>query len=62
MVEEELDETSHWLDIIMRSNMMNTSRLQPLSQECNELLNIIAKSIITTKTRMVADEQAKSKN
>lgn len=62
MVEEELDETSHWLDIIMRSNMMNTSRLQPLSQECNELLNIIAKSIITTKTRMVADEQAKLKN
>lgn len=62
MVEEELDETSHWLDIIIRSNMMNTSRLQPLSQECNELLNIIAKSIITTKTRMVADEQAKSKN
>ena len=62
MVEEELDETTHWLDIIMRSQMLKESRLKPLHQECCELLNIIAKSIVTTKTRMNADEIAKSKN
>ena len=62
MVEEELDETCHWLDIIMRSQMMKESRLKPLHQECSELLNIIAKSIVTTKTRLNADEIAKSKN
>ena len=59
MVEEELDETTHWLDIIMRSQMLKESRLKPLHQECCELLNIIAKSIVTTKTRMNADEIVK---
>ena len=62
MVEEELDETCHWLDIIIRSQMMKESRLKPLHQECSELLNIIAKSVVTTKTRMHSEEIAKSKN
>lgn len=61
MVEEELDETCHWLEIIMRSEMVKESRMKPLHQECCELLNIIAKSIVTTKTRMTSDEMAKSK-
>ena len=52
MVEEELDETCHWLEIIMRSEMMSTSRLLPLHQECKELLSIIVRSIVTTKERM----------
>ena len=56
MVEEELDETAHWLDIIMRSEMVKASRIQPLYQECNELLSIIVKSIITTKNRVKTDE------
>ena len=60
MVEEELDETTHWLDVIMRSQMLKESRLKPLHQECCELLNIIAKSIVTTKTRLNADEIVKS--
>ena len=60
MVEEELDETCHWLDIIIRSQMMKESRLKPLYQECCELLNIIAKSIVTTKARMSAGEITKS--
>ena len=61
MVEEELDETCHWLDIIIRSQMMKESRLKPRHQECSELLNIIAKSVVTTKTRMHSEEIAKSK-
>ena len=61
MVEEELDETCHWLDIIIRSQTMKESRLKPLHQECSELLNIIAKSVVTTKTRMHSEEIAKSK-
>jgi hypothetical protein len=31
------------------------SRMEPLSQECSELLSIIVKSIVTTKTRMTTD-------
>ena len=60
MVEEELDETCHWLEIVMRSEMIKESRVKPLHQECTELLNIIAKSIVTTKTRMNADSLRKS--
>ena len=60
MVEEELDETCHWLEIIMRSEMMKESRLKPLHQECCELLNIIAKSIVTAKTRVNTNELVKS--
>ena len=61
MVEEELDETSHWLDIIMRSEMMKVSRVQPLYQECCELLSIIVKSIVTVKTRTQVEQIEKSK-
>lgn len=52
MVEEELDETSHWLTLIMRSGLITASRIDPLHQECVELLSIIVKSIITTKNRL----------
>jgi len=61
MVEEELDETCHWIEIIMRSEMMKESRMKPLYQEACELLNIIAKTIVSTKTRMSADEISRSK-
>lgn len=59
MVEEELDETSHWLDIIMRSQMIEVTRIQPLYQENKELLGIIVKTIISTKARMKADDEIK---
>ena len=59
MVEEELDETSHWLTLIMRSEMMKPSRIQPLHQECCELLSIIVKSIVTAKNRMKTEEMEK---
>ena len=52
MVEEELDETCHWLEIIIRSELMSASRLQSLHQECKELLSIVVKSIVTTKKRI----------
>jgi len=56
MVEEELDETNHWLDLIMRSELLKASRVEPLYQECRELLSIIVKSIVTTKNRMKIEE------
>ena len=52
MVEEELDETCHWIDIIM----IKSSRIEPLYQEYKELLSIIVKSIVTTRTRLNADK------
>jgi four helix bundle protein len=60
MVEEELDETCHWLTLIIRSELLKPSRVEPLHQECSELLSIIVKSIVTTKNRMKANELEKN--
>ena len=59
IVEEELDETCHWLEMIMRCEMLKPSRIQPLHQECCELLSIIVKSIVTMRSRVEADAMAK---
>ena len=50
IVEEEIDETSYWLSLIMDSEMLPKSRVQPLFEECIELRRIIMKSIGTFKT------------
>ena len=59
MVEEELDETNHWLDIIMRSQLINPSHMQALFQESKELTGIVVKTILSTKAQMKAEEEAK---
>ncbi len=56
MVEEELDETSHWLVIIMRTGMLPESRVADLYTENIELLKIIVRSIITVKNRINTDK------
>ena len=56
MVEEELDETCHWLELVMRCEMLKSSRVEPLHQESKELLSIIVKSIVTVRTRLNADK------
>ena len=55
MVEEELDETNHWIDIIIRASIMPQNKMLDLFDESHELLSIISKTIITTKARMVAE-------
>ena len=52
MVEEELDETAYWLEMITRSGMVDKRLLADLQAENDELLRIIVRSIITTKKRM----------
>jgi len=52
MVEEELDETGLWLDIIMATEIMPQHRVQPLFDESQELQKIIAKSILTMKRKL----------
>jgi four helix bundle protein len=48
-VEEELDETSYWLELIRECNFFPAERIEPLLLECNELLAIIVKSITTAR-------------
>ena len=49
MVEEELDETSHWIEIIIDTGMLPEDRMKPLHDECIALLKIIVSSIVTTR-------------
>ena len=51
MVEEEIDETNHWLSIIIDSCMLPKARVQDLYDESLELRKIIAKSIVTAKAK-----------
>jgi four helix bundle protein len=52
MVEEELDETAHWLELIMDSGMIQRERLLELHSENLELLKIITRSIITMREKI----------
>ena len=51
MVEEEIDETNHWLSIIIDSCMLPKARVQDLYDESLELRKIITKSIVTAKAK-----------
>ena len=49
MVEEELDETLFWLELLMDSGKVSTDRMQNLYKENTELLSIIVSSIATLR-------------
>ena len=55
MVEEELDETIHWLKIIAESEMIPANKLLGLQQEAHELYKIIVSSIVTTRNRLAKE-------
>lgn len=52
MVEEELDETEHWMEIIMETDMLPASRIKSLQSECVELFKIIVSSIVSTRKHL----------
>lgn len=52
MVEEELDETMYWLELIMELRLVKPELLESLYAENDELLRIIVRSVITMRERM----------
>lgn len=46
---KELRETNIWFKIIMRKPLCSTVKMEPLVQECNELISIFVKSIETAR-------------
>ena len=52
MVEEELDETSHWLYLILESGILPKDRLNDLYNENVELVKIVVASIKTMRTKI----------
>ena len=49
IVLKELKESRFWLRIIYRINIINSKIVESIIDECEELIAIIAKSIITQK-------------
>ena len=52
MVEEELDETLYWMELIVESGIVDEKLLNGLMVENIELLKIIVSSINTMKKKM----------
>jgi four helix bundle protein len=52
MVEEELDETLYWLELIVESGLVKQQLLDDLMKENNELFKIIVSSITTMKKKI----------
>ena len=57
MVEEEIDETAHWLELIMDAEILPVDKVQSLYEESIELKRIIIKSITTIKQTIQADNR-----
>ncbi len=51
IVEEEADESTHWLELISESSIIRKPRLQDLLNEANELTAIFTSSAKTAKQR-----------
>ena len=46
---KELRETSFWLKILVRGKMIDRQKSEELLKECDELISILVKSVITAK-------------
>ena len=57
---KELRETEVWLKIVIKSNLIEDKRLEPLLKENNELISILFKSIQTAKQNKEIEMKNKS--
>lgn len=57
MVEEEIDETEHWLELIMDAEILPSDKVQGLCDESVELKRIIVRSITTVKQSIQAESR-----
>lgn len=52
MVEEELDETQYWLELIIESGLIKSNLLDDLVKENEELFKIVVSTILTMKKKI----------
>lgn len=57
IVLEEADESAFWLEMLVESGRMDEKSLSDLRNECDELVRIIAASIITIRRRLAVREE-----
>jgi four helix bundle protein len=51
IVEEEADETIYWLEILEESKLIESSRVEPIKKETDEILSIIVASLKTLRDK-----------
>jgi hypothetical protein len=56
-VEEEADESSYWMELLVEGELMPEAKLSALMQESDEILRIISASRLTAKRNAHADKQ-----
>lgn len=50
IVEEEIDESLYWMELLSEIDLIDRHRLEPLMQEADELVAIVVTSLKTAKT------------
>jgi four helix bundle protein len=50
IVEEEADETSYWIELLIDTGLINRDRVVDLLQEADEILAMVVSSIKTAKS------------
>jgi four helix bundle protein len=50
IVVEEADETLFWLDLLVDSDLVRSEVVEPVRNECNELVRIFSSSLATAKS------------
>jgi len=50
-VEEETDETSYWLEVLVEGNLVGQERVETLMNEADQLIRIVVASIKTARGR-----------
>src|SRR5437016_7537514 len=51
-VEEEADESAYWMEMIIEGALLKQSQVEPLLNEANELVKIMARSRISASSRL----------
>jgi four helix bundle protein len=51
LVEEELDESAYWMELLVEARVTSSDKVEPLVRESDELLAITVSSIKTAKAR-----------
>ena len=49
---KEARETKYWLKLLVKSELITNEKIAHLIDECEQLIKIIAKSIVTTKQKL----------
>jgi len=60
IVEEELDESLYWMDLILEESLVSRQRLGPLMKETDELLSMTVASIKTARSNRRGGARSKS--